>query len=88
MLPWPKPAVWPAVPSDAAARILAKEQVHSVLLSVDYFDFGPWNFVLPQGFPVFPHACVSLPTRWLLSLVCLHFLMYLCMLLRQMQLLL
>ncbi|CAK9206110.1 unnamed protein product [Sphagnum jensenii] len=26
MLPWPKPAVWPAVPSDAAARILAKEQ--------------------------------------------------------------
>lgn len=31
MLPWPKPAVWPAVPSDAAARILAKEQVPSVL---------------------------------------------------------
>ncbi|CAI9303689.1 unnamed protein product [Lactuca saligna] len=27
MLPWPKPAVWPSVPSDAASEVLAKEKM-------------------------------------------------------------
>lgn len=27
MLPWPKPAVWPAVPADASAEVLAKEKM-------------------------------------------------------------
>ena len=26
MLPWPKPATWPAVPPDASAEVLAKEK--------------------------------------------------------------
>ncbi|KAJ7527532.1 hypothetical protein O6H91_16G059700 [Diphasiastrum complanatum] len=27
MLPWPRPAVWPPIPPDAAAKIIAKEQI-------------------------------------------------------------
>ncbi|XP_042421059.1 trafficking protein particle complex II-specific subunit 130 homolog isoform X2 [Zingiber officinale] len=27
MLPWPKPSIWPAVPEDASAKVLAKEKL-------------------------------------------------------------
>jgi hypothetical protein len=33
MSPWPRPAVWPSVPADAAARISAKQQVSSCKIS-------------------------------------------------------
>lgn len=29
MLPWPKPPVWPLVPADASAEVLAKEKASS-----------------------------------------------------------
>nr|GEZ35520.1 trafficking protein particle complex II-specific subunit 130 homolog [Tanacetum cinerariifolium] len=28
MLPWPKPAIWPSVPSDASSEVLAKEKMN------------------------------------------------------------
>ena len=27
MLPWPKPSIWPSVPSDASSEVLGKEKV-------------------------------------------------------------
>lgn len=41
MLPWPKPAVWPAVPADASSEVLAKEKVSL------YFIVA---WLLPAGF--------------------------------------
>ncbi|GJU36665.1 hypothetical protein Tco_1185019 [Tanacetum coccineum] len=28
MLPWPKPTIWPSIPSDASSEVLAKEKMN------------------------------------------------------------
>ncbi|KAG0465765.1 hypothetical protein HPP92_019929 [Vanilla planifolia] len=39
MLPWPKPAIWPIVPPDASADVLAKEKmVHQLSPRVKHFN--------------------------------------------------
>eukprot|EP00250_Pteridium_aquilinum_P033255 c5370_g1_i1 orf=281-4273(+) len=43
MLPWPKPVVWPSIPTDVAARIASKEQVSDEKLK----PFGILRKALP-----------------------------------------
>eukprot|EP01018_Ginkgo_biloba_P022070 Gb_23994 [translate_table: standard] len=45
MLPWPKPAVWPSIPPDAAALVLEKEKV----LEQNPKPFGIMRNPLPLG---------------------------------------
>lgn len=40
MLPWPKPAVWPSVPSDASSEVLEKEKVCYTTLYYSCLELG------------------------------------------------
>ena len=42
MLPWPKPAIWPSVPSDASSEVLAKEKV-SIFIIIFYTHDSNFN---------------------------------------------